>query len=100
MQRPVVVLPEPLSPTSPMVSPGRTLKVTPSTALTWATTFLNSPFLMGKYCLRSLTSSNGGGLLSGRVCSAMRHFLGSLVEPTGRAGVSVDLKGGGLLLAA
>ena len=36
-QRPVVVLPEPLSPTRPSVSPLLILKLTPSTALTSAT---------------------------------------------------------------
>ena len=34
MRRPVVVLPHPLSPTSPSVSPGSTVKLTPSTART------------------------------------------------------------------
>ena len=34
MQRPVVVLPQPLSPTSPSVSPRRTVKSMPSTAFT------------------------------------------------------------------
>ena len=36
MQRPVVVLPQPDSPTSPSVSPRRIAKLTPSTALTTA----------------------------------------------------------------
>ena len=40
MQRPVVVLPQPDSPTTPKVSPAENLKLTPSTAFTWATHFV------------------------------------------------------------
>ncbi len=39
MQRPVVVLPQPDSPTSPKVSPFLMAKLTSSTALTWPTAF-------------------------------------------------------------
>ena len=46
--RPVVVLPHPLSPTRPSVSPLRTAKLTPSTARTWPTVLRNSPFSIGK----------------------------------------------------
>ena len=42
MQRPVVVLPQPLSPTSPSVSPRRTAKLTSSTALTCPTVRWNT----------------------------------------------------------
>jgi hypothetical protein len=48
IHRPRVVLPQPLSPTSPKVSPGRTSKETPSTALTWPTTRWSAPSLIGK----------------------------------------------------
>ena len=58
MQRPTVVLPHPLSPTSPSVSPLRMAKLTPSTALTSATLRRNSPAVTGKYILRSRTSSS------------------------------------------
>ena len=37
--RETVVLPQPDSPTSPKVSPSRTVKLTSSTAFTYATTF-------------------------------------------------------------
>ena len=55
--RPSVVFPQPLSPTSPSVSPGSIAKLTPSTALTWAQTRLNNPCLTGKWTWRFLTSS-------------------------------------------
>ena len=48
IERPTVVLPQPLSPTSPSVLPAWILKLTPSTALTQPTTRLNSPFLIAK----------------------------------------------------
>src|SRR5688572_25742431 len=56
MQRPVVVLPHPLSPTSPSTSPCVTANDTPSTARTWPTVRENRPFLIGKCFLRSVTS--------------------------------------------
>src|SRR5688572_7530425 len=56
MQRPVVVLPQPLSPTSPSTSPWLTENEMPSTARTCPTVRENSPFLIGKYFLRSVTS--------------------------------------------
>src|SRR5256885_3209609 len=55
--RPSVVLPQPLSPTSPRVSPGATARLTLSTALTYARTRLNSPCFTGKWTFRFLTSS-------------------------------------------
>ncbi len=54
MQRPVVVFPQPLSPTSPSTSPCCTENDTPSTARTCPTVRENSPFLIGKYFLRSV----------------------------------------------
>src|SRR5262245_60765774 len=55
MDRPVVDLPHPDSPTRPRVSPAMMVKVTSSTACTRATSFENSPPRMGKYFLRFLT---------------------------------------------
>src|SRR5438067_1391461 len=58
MTRPVVVLPQPDSPTSPSVSPRLTKKLTSSTALTLATVrWKRMPFVIGKYFLRFFTSS-------------------------------------------
>src|SRR5207253_4523975 len=61
MQRPVVVLPQPLSPTSPRTSPGWTEKEMPSTALTWPTVRESRPFRMGKCLTRSVTWRSGSG---------------------------------------
>src|SRR4030042_125214 len=57
IQRPVVVLPHPLSPTSPRVSCFFISKLMSSTALTSPTFFRKSPQVIGKYILRFLTSS-------------------------------------------
>src|SRR5579872_2596910 len=54
--RPVVDFPQPLSPTSPNVSPRRTNRSTPSTAFTFATVRPNSPPLIGKCTFNPLTS--------------------------------------------
>ena len=51
--RPIVVLPQPDSPTRPSVSPSRTVKLTPSTAFTQAVTFCITPERTGKYFFRS-----------------------------------------------
>src|SRR5213593_3000054 len=59
MQRPVVVFPQPLSPTSPSTSPAWTSKLTPSTALTCPTVRESSPFLIGKCFFRPSTRSSG-----------------------------------------
>src|ERR1019366_1062393 len=56
MQRAVVVLPQPLSPTSDSVSPRLRKKVTSSTAFTWPMVFWRSPLRMRKYFLSPLTS--------------------------------------------
>ncbi len=47
MQRPVVDLPQPDSPTRPSVSPGRMSSVTPSTARTRASSRARNPPLIG-----------------------------------------------------
>src|SRR6266849_5304556 len=57
MQREVVVLPQPLSPTRASVSPRSTWKETSSTARTCATTRRSRPRRMGKCLRRLLTSS-------------------------------------------
>ena len=50
MQRAIVDLPQPDSPTTPSVSPAFSEKLTPSTALTDPTSFWNtSPRVTGKY---------------------------------------------------
>ena len=59
MQRPVVLLPQPLSPTTPSVSPAARSKLTPSTACTLSTVRLSSPPLIGKCLTRFLTFSSG-----------------------------------------
>src|SRR5213594_966844 len=75
MQRPAVVLPQPLSPTSPSTSPGITENEIPSTALTWPTVRENSPFLIGKCFLRPATWSSGSG--------TARFLARDGVEPAG-----------------
>ena len=60
MQRPVVDLPHPDSPTSPSVSPAAMSKLTPSTACTRSTSRENTPPLTAK-CLRR-SREQGSGL--------------------------------------
>src|SRR3989442_10008739 len=59
----IVVLPQPLSPTSPKTSPSAMEKVTPSTAWTRASppprSRWTNPLKTGKYTLRSRTSRSG-----------------------------------------
>ena len=58
MQRAIVDLPQPDSPTTPSVSPSRTVKEIPSTAFTAATCFWKTiPRVTGKYFSRSSTTS-------------------------------------------
>ena len=52
MHRPTVVLPEPLSPTSPSVSPRATVKLTSLTAWTSPTLRARNPAVIGKYFVR------------------------------------------------
>src|SRR3954453_21736623 len=68
-----VDLPQPDSPTSPSVSPRRSVRFTPSTARTWPTVRLKTiPWVSAKYFFRSLISSSGapGGGAGGRAASA------------------------------
>src|SRR5712692_4655515 len=53
---PRVDFPQPLSPTSPKVSPGCTVKSTPSTALSQPVTRLGKPRVRGKCFFRPCTS--------------------------------------------
>ena len=64
MVRPVVDLPQPDSPTRPMVVPLLILKETPSTAFTLPTVILKKLDLMGKYFLRFFTTSRFSGSFS------------------------------------
>src|ERR1700732_661932 len=61
--RPRVVLPEPDSPTPPSVSPLRTERLTPSTALICPTVLRNTPRLTGNQTLKlsaDITTGDGG----------------------------------------
>ena len=58
ISRPVVVLPQPDSPTRPSVSPWRMKKSTPSTARTCPTTRRSKPRWMGKCFFKLRTSSS------------------------------------------
>src|SRR5271154_1204436 len=58
--RPSVVLPEPDSPTTPSVSPLRTVRLTPSTALICPTVERNRPLLIGNQTFRSLVDITTG----------------------------------------
>ncbi len=65
MQRASVDLPQPVSPTSPSVSPRRTSRLTPSTARTRPAAALDScADVTGKYLTRSATSSSTSPLPS------------------------------------
>src|SRR5688572_15496683 len=86
--RPVVVLPEPDSPTTPSVSPRLTQKLTPSTALTWPTVLLNRPLLIGKYFFSPLTCSSTS--LGGEMSSGVRPRVSLSPFDGGKATVSED----------
>src|SRR5215467_13680905 len=64
MQRPVVDLPHPDSPTSPKVSPALSSKLTPLTACTRSTSREKTPPLMTKFFTRSFTRSSGSLIAS------------------------------------
>src|SRR2546428_1114781 len=91
MQRPVVDLPHPDSPTRPSVSPFRMSKDTSSTACTRATSREKRPPRIGKYFLRFLTRRSG--------VSAMGHPL-HLVQPAGDFVPGLDFLEHGVLLGA
>src|SRR5262245_54401272 len=85
MQRPVVVLPQPLSPTSPRTSPRSTENETPSTAFTWPTVLESKPSLIGNRFFNPSTCSSGSGTrrpcrgrqCTGRVDATGRDLLGA-----------------------
>ena len=58
--RPSVVLPEPLSPTTPTVCPSRMASDTPSTALIWPTVRRRRPDLIGNHTRRSRAATRTG----------------------------------------
>src|SRR5215469_1521847 len=84
MARPVVDLPQPLSPTSPKVSPRRTNRSTPSTALTLATVRPKIPPLMGKWTFKPLTSTRVVPVVSGVRTSCAIPFAPLVRVETGR----------------
>src|SRR5579859_1264753 len=125
MARPVVDLPQPDSPTRPRVSPRRTVKSIPSTALTWPTSRCKMmPSVIGKYIFRpatrtrvssprvSPTVSVPAALLwaGGAAPGAPRPVVDSLagmaghrpfdIRPTGRGMLAVDRAQQGALLQA
>ncbi len=59
-----VVLPEPDSPTMPMVSPARTDSVASFTAFTWPTVRFSRPFWIGnqtlRWSVRAISSASSG----------------------------------------
>jgi hypothetical protein len=59
---PSVVLPEPLSPTTPSVSPLRTSMLMPSTALMWPTTLRSTPRLTGNQTFRLSVETTTGAV--------------------------------------
>src|SRR3954447_18797971 len=84
--RPSVDLPQPDSPTTPRVSPLRRSKLTPSTARTAPTCFLNRmPRVRGKCLTRSRTSSTGSapGLAAARLDGLV---IDQLLPEVARAG--------------
>src|SRR5215217_6279173 len=72
MVRPAVDLPQPLSPTRPIVSRSWTAMSTPSTALTSPTWRRSSPCVIGKYFCRSVTLRTGSLMRAPRVPAASR----------------------------
>ena len=55
-----MVFPDPDSPTTPTVSPSRSSKETPSTALMWSTVRLSKPRLIGNQTLRLSVATTTG----------------------------------------
>src|SRR3712207_961665 len=85
-QRAIVDLPQPDSPTTPSVSPLRTLKLTPSTAFTAATCFWKTiPRVTGKCFFRFSTtrSSSPAGTPFAPAAAALDIVLGSLRHVAG-----------------
>ena len=87
MQRPVVDLPEPDSPTRPSVSPGAMSKLTPSTACTTLASRASRPPPTAKFLARSLTRSSGS-VIARRISSAGSSSTQATLwpPPTSRSG--------------
>ena len=90
MQRPVVDLPQPDSPTMPRVSPAAMLKLTPSTACTRSTSRLSSPPLIGKYLVKPLTCKSSGAwsgawLIASDACAAWgKEAVSDVISRSGK----------------
>ena len=67
-----MVLPEPDSPTTPTVSPARTRRETPSTALTWPVVRRSRPSFSGNQTFSGPASTSGVGVGRDRVAAALR----------------------------
>ena len=76
---PSVVLPEPLSPTTPTVWPSRTVTLTPSTAFTWSTVRRSTPALIGNQTFTSSAAMTTGASAGGGV--RPRRRLGGQQPP-------------------
>ena len=83
MDLPAVDLPEPLSPTSPRVSPARISNEIPSTANTDPTRRRSSPPCTGKCFLRSRTSSTVRASSAGPPCAEAGNAPGGHAADTG-----------------
>ncbi len=104
--RPSVVLPQPDSPTMPSVSPGCTVRSTPSTALTCPTVCLNSPALIGKCLTRPSTAEQLAAVrrrrLGGDGSLRLAHGRSPTPDPTparSRAELLGEVAGGAMRLA-
>ena len=99
IERPVVDLPQPDSPTSARVSPARKVKETFSTAWTRPETLPNRPERIGKRVVRPETSSNGrsaaetvSGVSAGS--SEVPVTLSTIGKRIGRARPSIEPRRG------
>ena len=91
--RPSVVLPEPLSPTTPSVWPSRTVELTPSTALTWPTVRRSTPRLIGNQTFRSVGLDHdrrGADRRRGRRASARRRAAAACRDAAGASKIVGD----------
>ena len=86
--RPRVDFPQPLSPTSPNVSPARMVRSTPSTAFTLRTLFRNNPPGSGKCRRKPVATSNG---LSLALSSVDVPAFGSIPSAPSVVGITLRL---------
>src|SRR5258708_2975835 len=82
--RPSVDLPQPDSPTSPTVCPGRTSRSTPSTACTWPVTRCSTPCRIGKCLTTARALTNGTTELTSALlmCGPDRIARAAFDQPT------------------